>query len=98
MMFISCTLLITFLLIRSIISFFRERKNRTGYIYRLNRDWLEKNPKQLEVKLEVKGKDSSGKNEVSYWHSCHQGGSEHRAVALTALLYFSGLKEREKIY
>lgn len=32
----------------------------------------------------------------SYWHSCHQGGSEHRAVSFTSFLYLSGLKGTEK--
>lgn len=31
----------------------------------------------------------------SYWHSCHQGGSEHSAVSFASFFYFSGLKGTE---
>lgn len=48
--------------------------------------------------LSKKGKTDPIRME-SYWHSCHQGGSEHRAVSFTSFFYFSGLRgtEAEKL-
>lgn len=36
-----------------------------------------------------------GKRKGSYWHSCHQGRSEHSTVSFTSLLYLCGLKRME---